>query len=406
MVRFLGGRQSHAAAASHDCCGDGRGIAARPSALPASTTAAYVLAVASPAEGTVGGVRVGAIVGTCEAMCPAPERERRARLSDIQVGCCAGLLPWHQQHQCGLHMLRVSFGPLLQMLCAPVFRGLQIFERTDLANSAETSASLAVKRFARTVSTLGRIYAVARCAAFAGSVAVAFHTCALNNALLRGCRLMTPTTLLSTSARGGPSPAPWPTCATCWTSERPPAGHGVPAGVPGGLLGLASRMQECLPAACGMIRIPAPRLSLLLSICSACREDARLGLVHKFLWDRYRSVRQDLYIQGMDVSDRGSRHSRGHSSRKGQHAGTAGRGSMGSSTSRAWICVRAAGAAGISGGISGDIAAGTAVHPGHGCESQGQQEQSQQAALQTGVRSVAHAHTLRLLPHYCRMSFR
>jgi hypothetical protein len=25
----------------------------------------------------------------------------------------------------------------------------------------------------------------------------------------------------------------------------------------------------------------------------------RFGLVHKFLWDRYRSVRQDLYIQGM-----------------------------------------------------------------------------------------------------------
>ena len=26
--------------------------------------------------------------------------------------------------------------------------------------------------------------------------------------------------------------------------------------------------------------------------------------MHKFLWDRYRSVRQDLYIQGMDVSVR------------------------------------------------------------------------------------------------------
>ena len=34
------------------------------------------------------------------------------------------------------------------------------------------------------------------------------------------------------------------------------------------------------------------------------RGGARLGLVHKFLWDRYRSVRQDLYIQGMDVSGR------------------------------------------------------------------------------------------------------
>ncbi len=29
------------------------------------------------------------------------------------------------------------------------------------------------------------------------------------------------------------------------------------------------------------------------------REDVRFGLVHKFLWDRYRSVRQDLYIQGI-----------------------------------------------------------------------------------------------------------
>lgn len=33
------------------------------------------------------------------------------------------------------------------------------------------------------------------------------------------------------------------------------------------------------------------------------RTDVRLGLVHKFLWDRYRSVRQDLYIQGMAVSN-------------------------------------------------------------------------------------------------------
>lgn len=29
------------------------------------------------------------------------------------------------------------------------------------------------------------------------------------------------------------------------------------------------------------------------------RSDVRFGLVHKFLWDRYRSVRQDLYIQGI-----------------------------------------------------------------------------------------------------------
>lgn len=37
------------------------------------------------AEGE-GGMRAGAIVGTCEEMCPVPERERRSRLSDIQVG--------------------------------------------------------------------------------------------------------------------------------------------------------------------------------------------------------------------------------------------------------------------------------------------------------------------------------
>lgn len=27
----------------------------------------------------------------------------------------------------------------------------------------------------------------------------------------------------------------------------------------------------------------------------------RFGLVHKFLWDRYRAVRQDLYVQGINV---------------------------------------------------------------------------------------------------------
>jgi hypothetical protein len=39
------------------------------------------------------------------------------------------------------------------------------------------------------------------------------------------------------------------------------------------------------------------------------RGDVRFGLVHKFLWDRYRSVRQDLYIQGMQArrSGRGGR---------------------------------------------------------------------------------------------------
>lgn len=30
-------------------------------------------------------MRSGAIVGTCEDMCPEVERERRSRLSDIQV---------------------------------------------------------------------------------------------------------------------------------------------------------------------------------------------------------------------------------------------------------------------------------------------------------------------------------
>jgi hypothetical protein len=35
-------------------------------------------------------------------------------------------------------------------------------------------------------------------------------------------------------------------------------------------------------------------------VITGCRQDVRLGLIHKFLWDRYRSVRQDLYIQGID----------------------------------------------------------------------------------------------------------
>lgn len=123
------------------------------------------------ADADVGGrgdVRVGAIVGTCEEMCPAPERERRARLSDIQI-----------------------------------------FERTDLANSAQTSAELAVKRFARTIDDS-------------------------NNA------------------------------------------------------------PEYFRTRGALSRTMAYLRDLLN------RQDARLGLIHKFLWDRYRSVRQDLYIQGMD----------------------------------------------------------------------------------------------------------
>ena len=37
------------------------------------------------ADGDFDGVRIGAIVGTCEDMCPAPERAKRAGLNDIQV---------------------------------------------------------------------------------------------------------------------------------------------------------------------------------------------------------------------------------------------------------------------------------------------------------------------------------
>ncbi len=33
-------------------------------------------------------MRSGAIVGSCEDMCPEVERERRSRLSDIQVCSC------------------------------------------------------------------------------------------------------------------------------------------------------------------------------------------------------------------------------------------------------------------------------------------------------------------------------
>lgn len=40
-------------------------------------------------------------------------------------------------------------------------------------------------------------------------------------------------------------------------------------------------------------------------VITECRQDVRLGLIHKFLWDRYRSVRQDLYIQGIDVRGTG-----------------------------------------------------------------------------------------------------
>jgi len=107
----------------------------------------------------------GAIVGTCEEMCPSSERDRRQNMSDIQV-----------------------------------------FERVDPANASLTSPELAVKRFARTVDD---------------PHASEFRT-----------------------------------------------------------RGALTRTME--------------HLRRLLD-----RTDVRFGLVHKFLWDRYRSVRQDLYIQGI-----------------------------------------------------------------------------------------------------------
>ena len=107
----------------------------------------------------------GAIVGTCEDMCPAPERERRQSMSDVQI-----------------------------------------FERVDPGNANLTAPHLAVKRFARTVDD--------------------------------------------------PHPSEFRT------------------------RGALQRTME--------------HLRSLLDT-----SDIRFGLVHKFLWDRYRSVRQDLYIQGI-----------------------------------------------------------------------------------------------------------
>lgn len=106
-----------------------------------------------------------AIIGTCEDMCPAAERERRQNMSDIQI-----------------------------------------FERVHPDNMNQTSAHLAVKRFARTVDD--------------------------------------------------PHPSDF-------------------------------RTRGALERTMNYLR------NLL------DREDVRFGLVHKFLWDRYRSVRQDLYIQGI-----------------------------------------------------------------------------------------------------------
>jgi len=42
-----------------------------------------------------------------------------------------------------------------------------------------------------------------------------------------------------------------------------------------------------------------PSCLALTRPCCRPIADVRFGLVHKFLWDRYRSVRQDLYIQGI-----------------------------------------------------------------------------------------------------------
>jgi hypothetical protein len=117
-------------------------------------------------DGGVGGGR-GPIVGTCEDMCPASERERRQNMSDIQI-----------------------------------------FERVNPNNPNLTSADLAVRRFARTVDD--------------------------------------------------PHPSEF-------------------------------RTRNALTRTMDYLR-------RLLD-----RTDVRFGLVHKFLWDRYRSIRQDLYIQ--NISD-------------------------------------------------------------------------------------------------------
>ena len=116
-------------------------------------------------EDGFGGAGRGPIIGTCEDMCPASERERRQNMSDIQI-----------------------------------------FERVDPNNPNMTSAELAVRRFARTVDD--------------------------------------------------PHPSEFRT------------------------RGALTRTMD--------------HLRRLLD-----RTDARFGLIHKFLWDRYRSVRQDLYIQGI-----------------------------------------------------------------------------------------------------------
>ena len=124
--------------------------------------AAYIL---EDEHGGDGGGGRGPIIGTCEDMCPAVERERRQNMSDIQI-----------------------------------------FERVDPANPNLTSPELAVRRFARTVDD--------------------------------------------------PHPSEFRT------------------------RGALTRTMTYLRG--------------LLD-----RTDVRFGLVHKFLWDRYRSVRQDLYIQGI-----------------------------------------------------------------------------------------------------------
>ena len=66
----------------------------------------------------------------------------------IPVQLCCNLSSALHQHQPGAAD------------CARLSVWLQIFERTDLANSAETSASLAVKRFARTVGRHKRLLLV------------------------------------------------------------------------------------------------------------------------------------------------------------------------------------------------------------------------------------------------------
>ena len=205
-------------------------------------------------------------------------------LNDIQVrggstrqlaGACSSMCAWS----------RATPRPLLPLL-------FQIFERVDVNNSQLTSPELAVKRFARTVGvavwpTMQRVVSAGWCCCCRSYSPTHPRACAAAPPPPPPHRLTTATMRPSTFARGARWRAPWPTSALCWTGTQ--------------------RCARCFRWPARNLARPPPSLSAstphapaLLRPC--CRTDVRLGLVHKFLWDRYRSVRQDLYIQGMDVS--------------------------------------------------------------------------------------------------------